>query len=75
MSNTRRIFLIIISLSIGMALSALIFYKKKGGQPFTSQDLLWMGTNLFFSLLIVLGIGFYLLKKNKDEKKENDNGN
>lgn len=72
MSNKRRAFLIIMSVSIGMAISVFIFYMRNQGKPFTSNDYLWLGTNLFFSLLIVVGIGFYFLKKNRDEKKEDE---
>ncbi len=64
MSNRRRLFLIIISVSIGMALSVFIFMMKNKGKPLSNNDYLWLGTNLFFSLLIVGAIGFYFLKKN-----------
>ena len=67
MSNNRRLFLIIVSVSIGMALSVFIFYMKKQGKPFDNNDYLWLGTNLFFSLLIVGGIGFYFLRKKDDD--------
>ncbi len=67
MSNKRRMFLIIISVSIGMALSVFIFMMKKQGKPFDSNDYLWLGTNLFFSLLIVGGIGLYFMKKKDDD--------
>ena len=71
MSDKRRLVLIIISVTIGMGVSAFIFYAKKQGQPFNHEDYLWMGTNLFFSLLIVIGIGFFFLKKkNKNDGEE-----
>ena len=71
MSDKRRLVIIIISISIGMGVSALLFYAKKQGQPFNNEDYLWMGTNLFFSLLIVIGIGFFFLKKkNKNNSEE-----
>ncbi len=67
MSNNRRLFLITVSVTIGMALSVFIFYMKKQGKPFDNNDYLWLGTNLFFSLLIVGGIGFYFLRKKDDD--------
>jgi hypothetical protein len=47
-----------------MALSVFIFMMKNKGKPLSNNDYLWLGTNLFFSLLIVGAIGFYFLKKN-----------
>ena len=67
MSNKRRIFLIVISITIGMGLSVIIFLMKNKGKPLSEMDYLWLGTNLFFSLLIVGGIGLYFMKK-----KDND---
>lgn len=67
MSNKRRIFLIVISVTIGMGLSVIIFLMKNKGKSLSDMDYLWLGTNLFFSLLIVGGIGLYFMKK-----KDND---
>ncbi|HCI57194.1 MAG: hypothetical protein JST71_01655 [Bacteroidetes bacterium] len=67
MSNKRRIFLIVISITIGMGLSVIIFLMKNKGKALSEMDYLWLGTNLFFSLLIVGGIGLYFMKK-----KDND---
>jgi hypothetical protein len=60
-------FLIIISLSIGMGLSVFIFLMKNKGHQLNANDFLWLGTNLFFSLLIVGGIGFYFMKKDNND--------
>ena len=67
MSNKRRIFFFFISVTIGMGLSIIIFLMKNKGKALSNMDYLWLGTNLFFSLLIVGGIGLYFMKK-----KDND---
>ncbi|QQR93949.1 MAG: hypothetical protein IPJ93_08330 [Bacteroidota bacterium] len=48
MSNKRRIFLIVISVTIGMGLSVIIFLMKNKGKALSDMDYLWLGTNLFF---------------------------
>lgn len=70
MSNRRRIFLVFISLSIGMGLSVLLFIKKNNGKPLDSNDYLWLGTNLFFSLLIIGGVVYYFSKKDQNNLKK-----
>lgn len=61
MTNKRRYFLTAMSLCIGMAISMLIIYMKKGG--FNNESWLYLGTVFGYSLLIVAGIGWYLQKK------------
>lgn len=68
MSNRRRLVLTVVSVLIGTVLSVLIFKMKNRNQEFTNNEWLWLGTNFGFSLLIVIGIGFYFLrKKDKDD--------
>lgn len=67
MTNKRRYFLTIVSLSVGMIISLLIFYLKKG--KFDNHTWLSYGTVFTYSLLIVLGIGWYLQRKSKKDKK------
>ena len=68
MTNKRRYFLTIVSLSIGMIISLLISYLKKG--KLDSKAWLSYGTVFTYSLLIVLGIGWYLQRKSKKEKND-----
>lgn len=68
MSPRRRIILTVLSVSIGTALSVWLFKMKNSGKPLSDNDWLWLSTNFGFSLLIVLGIGIYLLKR----KDKND---
>lgn len=70
MSNKRRIFLVFSSLFIGMGLSVLLFIKKNNGKPLDSNDYLWLGTNLFFSLLIIGGVVYYFSKKDQNNLKK-----
>jgi O-antigen/teichoic acid export membrane protein len=58
--------LTVVSVLIGTGLSVFIFMMKNKNHEFGKNELLWLATNFGFSLLIVLGIGFYFLKKRKD---------
>lgn len=66
MTNKRRYILTAASLTLGMLLSLLIFYLKKG--KFDNQTWLSFGTVFLYSLLIVLGIGWYLQRKSSRNK-------
>ena len=59
--------LTIVSVLIGTAISALLFIFKNKNHEFGDNELLWLGTNFGFSLLIVLGIGIYLTRRKKDD--------
>lgn len=63
MTNRRRAILTAVSLSIGFLLSILLFYFKKG--QLDQQSWYFLGTVLAYSILIVVGIGWYLQKKSK----------
>jgi hypothetical protein len=64
MTNKRRVTLIIVSVSIGTMLSAaLVSFYRKGLGP---DDYLLLGTNLFYSLVIIFAIGYFLVWRKKD---------
>jgi hypothetical protein len=63
MTNRRRAILTGVSLSIGFLLSILLFYFKKG--KLDQQSWFFLGTVLAYSILIVVGIGWYLQRKSK----------
>ncbi|MBL7928153.1 MAG: hypothetical protein JNL47_01595 [Bacteroidia bacterium] len=63
MTNRRRAILTGVSLSIGFLLSILLFYFKKG--QFDQQSLFFLGTVMAYSILIVVGIGWYLQRNSK----------
>lgn len=65
MSDNRRIFIILISVFVGTMLSLLIFKVRRGDAGLNNQDYSMLATNLFFSLAIILGIGFLFLWKKK----------
>ena len=66
MSNKRRIIIITISVLAGTLLSVLMFKLRRGG-TLTSNDMSMLLTNLFFSLAIILGVGFlFIWNKKKD---------
>lgn len=63
MTNQRRITLIIVSVSIGTLLSAvLVSFYRKGLGP---DDYLLLGTNLLYSLVIIFAIGYFLVWRKK----------
>jgi hypothetical protein len=67
MTNKRRYILTAASLTMGMILSVgLIFFKKR---TFDRESLLYLGTVFAYSVLIVIGIGWYLQRKSN--KKDN----
>jgi hypothetical protein len=67
MSNQRRVIIILVSVFAGTGLSYLVFRLKRGGQELTQHDLLTLWTNFGFSILIILGVGFFFLwNKKKD---------
>lgn len=67
MTNKRRYVLTAVSLSIGLILSLVIFYIKRG--KFDNQTWLFFGTVMGYSILIVLGIGWYLQRKSKKKNQ------
>lgn len=67
MSPRRRIIIVILSVSAGSFLSYLLFKVRKGGGDLSQQDTHMLITNLVFSVMIILGVGFaFLWKKKKD---------
>ena len=67
MSPRRRIIIVILSVSAGSFLSYLLFKVRKGGAELSQQDTHTLITNLVFSVMIILGVGFaFLWKKKKD---------
>lgn len=67
MSDKKRMTIIFFSVLTGSLLSYAMFLMRKG--TLTSHDYFTLATNFGFALLIVLGVGFYLLKKNKKDKE------
>ncbi|NNC85646.1 MAG: hypothetical protein HKN75_06155 [Bacteroidia bacterium] len=65
MSDKKRMTIIILSVLTGSLLSYMLFIFRKG--TLTSHDYFMLFTNMGFALLIVLGIGFYLLKRKKQD--------
>jgi hypothetical protein len=67
MSPQRRVIIVLISVSAGTVLSYFLFRFRRGGEELTQQDTHFLMTNMVFSLLIILGVGFmFLWKKKKD---------
>jgi len=67
MSPKRRVIIVLLSVSAGTVMSYFLFRLKRGGQELTQQDTHFLITNMVFSLLIILGVGFmFLWRKNKD---------
>jgi len=64
MTQRRRITIIAISVFFGTLLSAGIFLLKHG--TLNEQDYFTLGTNLFFSLVIIFSIGYFLVWRKKD---------
>jgi hypothetical protein len=65
MTNRRRIFIISISVFFGTMLSAVMLYFKRG--TLEGNDYFLLATNLFFSLVIILAIGYFLIWRKKDQ--------
>lgn len=65
MTNRRRIFIISISVFFGTLLSAVMLYFKRG--TLEGNDYFLLATNLFFSLVIILAIGYFLIWRKKDQ--------
>ncbi|NNF01229.1 MAG: hypothetical protein HKN22_00950 [Bacteroidia bacterium] len=63
MSNRRRIIIITISVMIGSAMSAGIYVMKKG--TLSGDDYFSLITNIVFSLLLILGIGYVFVWRKK----------
>lgn len=71
MSDKKRMIIIFLSVLTGSLLSYVMFLMRKG--TLTSHDYFVLATNFGFALLIVLGVGFYLMRKNKrDEMRKNE---
>jgi len=67
MSPKRRVIIVLISVSAGTVMSYFLFRFKRGGADLTQQDTHFLMTNMVFSLLIILGVGFmFIWRKNKD---------
>jgi hypothetical protein len=64
MTNRRRTTIIAISVFAGTMLSAGLLYLKRGSLD--NQDYFLLGTNLFFSLVIIFAIGWFLIWRKKD---------
>ncbi|MFN9596223.1 MAG: hypothetical protein ACK560_05480 [Bacteroidota bacterium] len=63
MSDRRRAFLITISVLTGTLISAFILKNKYG--ELNSNSYLWLGTNLFMSVVLIAGIGWILIWRKK----------
>lgn len=63
MSNRRRAFLIAVSVLTGSLLSAFILKMKYG--ELDADKYLWLGTNLFMSVVLIAGIGWILIWRKK----------
>jgi hypothetical protein len=59
MTNKRRAFLIITSVSTGTLLSAFLLKMRYG--ELDSDKYLWLGTNLFMAVVLIAGIGWILV--------------
>jgi hypothetical protein len=67
MSPKRRVTIVLISVSAGTVLSYFLFRFRRGDAGLTPQDTHFLMTNMVFSLLIILGVGFaFLWNKKKD---------
>lgn len=64
MTNQRRATIITISVLFGTLLSAGFIYLKRGSLK--GDDYFLLGTNLFFSLLIIFCIGYFLIWRKKN---------
>jgi hypothetical protein len=69
-ANRRRIFIIIISVSLGTLLSWMLIVARYGKTPPGNMSSLIV--NFAFSLALVFGLGIFLSKQNKN-KKEKEN--
>ncbi|MBK6641191.1 MAG: hypothetical protein IPN13_04615 [Bacteroidetes bacterium] len=65
MTNRRRISIIAVSVLFGTMLSAVMLYFKRG--TLEGNDYFLLATNLFFSLVIILAIGYFLIWRKKDQ--------
>lgn len=66
MSPRRRVIIITISVLFGTVLSYFLFRFRRGGE-LTTQDTHFLLTNMFFSLLIIFGVGYvFIWRKKKD---------
>jgi len=67
MSPRRRIIIVFLSVSAGSFLSYLLYKARRGGAELTQQDQHMLLTNMVFSVMIILGVGFaFLWRKKKD---------
>lgn len=67
MSDRRRVIIITLSVLAGSFLSYFVFKLRKGGGELSQQDVHMLITNLVFSLVLILGVGyFFLWRKKKD---------
>lgn len=67
MSPKRRVIIVLLSVSSGTVLSYFLFRSRRGDGELTQQDTHFLITNMVFSLLIILGVGFmFLWRKKKD---------
>lgn len=63
MTNKRRATLITISVLTGSLISGFILKMKYG--ELDSEKYLWLGTNLFMSVVLIAGIGWILIWRKK----------
>lgn len=63
MTNRRRIIIVTASVITGTLLSAGLLSLKRG--ELSGDDYFLLGTNLFFSLLIIFSIGYFLIWRKK----------
>lgn len=64
MTSQRRAIIITVSVLAGTLLSAGLLYLKRGSLG--GHDYFLLGTNLFFSLLIIFAIGWFLIWRKKE---------
>ena len=68
MNSRRRIFLIIISVAAGSAISFYIVKKRMG--TLSQQDYMQLGFNFIFAVAIVVGIAILFQKMNKKDDQQ-----
>jgi hypothetical protein len=68
-SNRRRIFIVIISVTIGSLLSAWIMQKRMG--KLSQEDYMSLMFNFIFAAAIVVGLMIFLGRMNRNDQSGN----
>jgi hypothetical protein len=67
MTNKRRVTIIVLSVLAGSILSFFMFKLRRGGGALTTDDQAMLITNFSFSIVIILGIGFFFIWNKKND--------